>query len=86
MSNLSASLEAVLRTKKPHRMALQHYDVPAPKQAGQTSNLGAGFGPESGGIDSRFIEKCWLPLNMPVLNAQGEVQYIIHKVEDVISQ
>jgi PAS domain S-box-containing protein len=30
-----------------------------------------------------FEEKYWSPLNTPVLNADGEVQYIIHQVEDV---
>lgn len=33
-----------------------------------------------------YIRKCWLPLNVPVLNEQGEVWYIIHKVEDVTEQ
>jgi PAS domain S-box-containing protein len=30
-----------------------------------------------------FEEKFWSPLNTPVLNAAGEVEYIIHQVEDV---
>ncbi len=33
--NLQASLQQVLRTKEPHQMALQHYDVPDPKAPGQ---------------------------------------------------
>ncbi|PRY16398.1 PAS domain S-box-containing protein [Pontibacter ummariensis] len=33
-----------------------------------------------------FAEKYWLPLNTPVLDEQGQVQYIIHKVEDVTEQ
>lgn len=37
--------------------------------------------PESKG--GGFEEKYWSPLNTPVLDADGEVQYIIHQVEDV---
>ena len=37
--------------------------------------------PESKG--GGFEEKYWSPLNTPVLNARGEVEYIIHQVEDV---
>lgn len=35
--------------------------------------------PDGGG----FEEKYWSPLNTPVLTANGEVSYIIHRVEDV---
>ncbi|MDX5438658.1 MAG: PAS domain-containing protein, partial [Pontibacter sp.] len=65
VNNLRHSLQQVLDTKRPHRMALQHYDVPHQAQP------------------SGFAEKYWLPLNTPVLDEQGQVQYIIHKVEDV---
>lgn len=34
VANLTHSLNEVLRTKKPHTMALQKYDVPKPKGAG----------------------------------------------------
>lgn len=37
VSNLNASLQKVLSTKKPHRMPVQHYDVPRP------ASLGGGF-------------------------------------------
>jgi PAS domain S-box-containing protein len=30
-----------------------------------------------------FEEKYWSPVNTPVLNSKGEIDYIIHKVEDV---
>lgn len=30
-----------------------------------------------------FEERYWSPLNMPILNNRGEVEYIIHRVEDV---
>ncbi len=33
--------------------------------------------------DGVFEERYWRPLNTPVLDAKNEVQYIIHKVEDV---
>ncbi|MBC5773099.1 PAS domain-containing protein [Pontibacter sp. KCTC 32443] len=64
--NLRASLDRVRQTNKPHRMAIQQYDVP------QSAELGGGF-----------VVKYWLPLNTPVLDEQGQLQYIIHKVEDV---
>lgn len=33
--------------------------------------------------DGTFEERFWSPLNKPVLNAKGEVIYIIHSVEDI---
>lgn len=33
--------------------------------------------------DGSFEEKYWSPLNTPVLNESGDVQWIIHRVEDV---
>lgn len=33
--------------------------------------------------DGTFEERYWSPINKPVLNAAGEVVYIIHRVEDV---
>jgi PAS domain-containing protein len=64
-SNLNASLQQALSARKPHRMALQRYDVPRP------ASLGGGF-----------EEKYWSPLNTPVLDAEGQVAYLIHRVED----
>lgn len=63
MRNLRASFDQVLTSKKPHRMAIQHYEVPRPE----------------GG----FKEKYWSPTNSPVVNAAGEVEYLIHRVLDV---
>lgn len=33
--------------------------------------------------DGTFEERSWRPFNKPVLNAKGEVVYILHRVEDV---
>jgi PAS domain S-box-containing protein len=33
--------------------------------------------------DGSFEERFWNPVNIPVLNADGEIKYIIHRVEDV---
>lgn len=33
--------------------------------------------------DGTFEERYWCPMNKPVLNGQGELLYIIHRVEDV---
>ena len=63
VSNLRASLDRVLRFKRPDAMALQKYDVRRP--------------------DGGFEEKYWSPLNTPVLSRDGEVEWIIHRVEDV---
>ena len=63
VSNLRASLERVLRSKRPDVMAVQKYDVRRP--------------------DGGFEEKYWSPLNTPVLNQDGAVEWIIHRVEDV---
>jgi two-component system sensor kinase FixL len=63
VSNLSASLDRVLRLKRPDVMAIQKYDVRGP--------------------DGEFTEKYWSPLNNPVVDRDGEVDWIIHRVEDV---
>ena len=64
--NLRASLERVLRYRRPDPMTVQKYDIPRPAS-------------EGGGFEERY----WSPLNTPVLNAVGEVSWIIHRVEDV---
>jgi signal transduction histidine kinase/CheY-like chemotaxis protein len=35
------------------------------------------------GADGQFETKYWSPKNLPVLSPQGEVRYILHRVEDV---
>ncbi len=61
--NLRSSLERVLQTKAPDRMAVQKYDIRRP--------------------DGTFEVRYWSPLNVPVLDAAGELAFIIHRVEDV---
>ncbi len=63
VANLGASLDRVLKFRRPDAMALQKYDVRRP--------------------DGGFEEKYWSPLNTPVLNAAGDVRFILHRVEDV---
>ncbi|MBC7758632.1 MAG: PAS domain-containing protein, partial [Phormidesmis sp. FL-bin-119] len=63
--NVNHSLQTVLRTKVPHRMEVQRYDIPNPAVVGE------------------FIVRYWELLNTPVLDAQGDVQYIIHLVANV---
>lgn len=63
VANLRASLERVLKFKRPDAMALQKYDVRRP--------------------DGTFEEKYWSPLNTPVFDGEGEVSFILHRVEDV---
>lgn len=66
VKKLSASLQQVLATGKPHHMAPQPYGVPLPDHLG-------------GGSE----EKYWRPVNTPVLDEQGNIQYIIHQVQEV---
>ncbi len=63
VENLTASLDRVLKFRRPDAMALQKYDVRRP--------------------DGSFEEKYWSPLNTPVLNDDGQVCFILHRVEDV---
>ena len=63
VSNLRASLNTVLETKKPHKMAIQKYDI--------RDNNGT------------FEVRYWSPLNTPLVDEHNEVQFIIHRVEDV---
>ena len=35
------------------------------------------------GLDGQFASRHWSPKNIPILDAQGEIQYILHRVEDV---
>jgi signal transduction histidine kinase/CheY-like chemotaxis protein len=65
VNNLRASLERVVRERKPDTMAVQKYDVRRDT-------------PENG-----FEERYWSPINLPVLDAAGELAWIIHRVEDV---
>ncbi|MER7490662.1 SpoIIE family protein phosphatase [Streptomyces sp. NPDC126497] len=63
--NLTASLQRVLRSKRPDTMAVQKYDILVSGRPGV------------------FREKWWSPVNIPVLGADGEVRWIIHRVEDM---
>jgi len=63
VDNLRASLDRVLRARRPDVMAVQKYDIRRP--------------------DGTFEERHWSPLNIPVLNPDGEVEWIIHRVDDV---
>ncbi|WP_335972486.1 PP2C family protein-serine/threonine phosphatase [Streptomyces sp. CA2R106] len=65
VSNLRASLERVLRSKRSDTMAVQQYDIPAP------------------GRPDIFRARWWSPINTPVLGPDGEVAWIIHRVEDL---
>ena len=69
VSNLNASLQRVLATRKPDTMPTQRYDVRLPEA-------------EGGGFEERY----WAPVNSPVLTDQGEVEYIIHRVEDAATK
>jgi PAS domain S-box-containing protein len=65
--NLHASLRQVLATKARHTMQVQKYDIRRPDEQG------------AGGFEERY----WSPVNSPLLGPDGEIQFIIHRVEDV---
>ena len=64
VANLRASLMNVIETKKPHKMALQCYNLLITKS-------------------NEFEERYWSPVNIPVLDKDKSLKYIIHVVEDV---
>ncbi|MFJ8934689.1 ATP-binding protein [Streptomyces sp. NPDC102365] len=67
VANLRHSLETVVGTARTDTMALQRYDIPAGEDDDGTG----------------FVERWWSPVNTPVLDAEGRVTHIIHRVEDV---
>ena len=66
VANLRASLDRVVRHRRPDAMAVQKYDIRRPEA-------------EGGGFEVRH----WSPENSPVLDRNGDLNYIIHRVEDV---
>ncbi|MGH3929563.1 MAG: hybrid sensor histidine kinase/response regulator [Pseudonocardiaceae bacterium] len=65
--NLRRSLETVLVTGRADAMALQRYDIPV----------------ERDDAGEHFVERYWSPINTPVLDDDGRITHIIHRVEDV---
>ncbi|MBS1993359.1 MAG: response regulator [Cyanobacteria bacterium SZAS LIN-3] len=66
--NLRESLEYVLENNRPHAIAVQKYDIRVPGPDGRTLS---------------FEERYWSPVNTPVLDDHGELQFIIHRVQDL---
>lgn len=65
--NLRQSLRTVLTTGRADAMTLQRYDIPA----------------DPSRPDGEYVERYWSPVNTPVLDVDGQVVNIIHRVEDV---
>lgn len=65
VENINLSLQEVLKSKKPHHMPVQRYDVPDIKNSG------------------KFLQRYWSPSHTPVLDAQGEIHYIIQLATNV---
>jgi PAS domain S-box-containing protein len=63
VANWRASLDQVRKTREPHTMAIQKYDIRRP--------------------DATYEERYWSPANSAVLGKDGEIEYFIHRVEDV---
>ena len=66
VGEIKASLEQVLRTKRPHRMVRLQDDASRP------CFVGCGL-----------EEKYWSLVNTPVLDEQGNIQYIIHQLLEI---
>lgn len=65
VNNINASLQEVRRTKRPHYMPIQRYDVPDVTAPG------------------KFIQRYWDPSHTPVLDEDGNIQYIIQLATNV---
>ncbi|HYW30858.1 MAG TPA: ATP-binding protein [Gemmatimonas sp.] len=63
VANLRESLDTVLRTRAPHHMAVQRYDLQTP--------------------DGIWEVRYWAPRNVPVLDSNGDVRFIVHHVSDI---
>ena len=89
VTNLRRSLEAVVSTGRTDTMALQRYDIPtdgdAPGEGAVGGDAEDAGESQDGGTGGRggFVERYWSPVNTPVLDADGRVTHIIHRVEDV---
>ncbi|HWA81830.1 MAG TPA: PAS domain-containing protein, partial [Fimbriimonadaceae bacterium] len=66
-TNLRASLEMVLRSRRAHTMAVQKYDIRRPEE-------------EGGGFEERYWSPVNVPL---LDDSTGQIRYILHRVEDV---
>jgi PAS domain S-box-containing protein len=63
---LRESFAIVCRTRMPHWMSVQRYDMPGP----------------DGALHARY----WQPINTPIAGGDGDVECILHQVEDVTSE
>lgn len=70
--SLRTSLEFVLKERRPHVMAVQRYDL-------IVNSMAVPHDPAGPGYEIRY----WSPINTPVLAPEGEVRWIIHRVQDV---
>ena len=67
VGNLRTSLETVLRTRRPHRMAVQRYDLQRP----------------DGTWEERYWAPHNVPVMQPGAGPDAPVRWIVHRVEDV---
>ena len=74
-ANLRDSLQSVLKERRPHVMAIQRYDLIVDSMAVDR---------QKGDSDGHAFEvRYWSPINSPVLDDNGQVRWIVHRVEDV---
>jgi PAS fold len=66
VSHLRASILNIIKTREPHEMAPQQYDVQRPLA-------------EGGGFETRY----WRIVNVPLLDENGYVKWIVNCPEDV---
>ncbi|RQG96580.1 PAS domain-containing sensor histidine kinase [Natrarchaeobius chitinivorans] len=85
VENLRESLERVAKTGEADTMSVTHYPIPDRESGGgEPSEARRSSSGERNEFDGdEFEERWWNPINSPVFDATGEIDYIVHSVEDI---
>ncbi|RQG89877.1 PAS domain S-box protein [Natrarchaeobius halalkaliphilus] len=85
VENLRESLERVAESGEPDTMPVTHYPIPDRGTGGgepsEARRSPSGERTEFGGEE--FEERWWNPINSPVFDPTGKIDYIVHSVEDI---
>ncbi|RQH00912.1 PAS domain-containing sensor histidine kinase [Natrarchaeobius oligotrophus] len=85
VENLRESLERVAETGEADTMSVTHYPIPdRESDSGEPSEARRSSSDERSEFDGdEFEERWWNPINSPVFDAAGKLDYIVHSVEDI---
>ncbi|MFP8951737.1 PAS domain S-box protein [Natrialbaceae archaeon A-arb3/5] len=85
VDNLRESLERVTETGNTDTMPVTHYPIPDRKSGrSEPSEARRSTSAERNEFDGdAFEERWWSPINSPVFDTTGELDYIVHSVEDI---